>query len=73
MGMLVSRGASWPDVTVHVLAGNFLSLVKEGFYDGIHFHRVIKDFMLQVVYCISTGQILRMTLSKPCNSNEESR
>ena len=29
-------------------AGNFLSLVEEGFYDGIHFHRVIKDFMLQV-------------------------
>ena len=24
-----------------------MSLVKEGFYDGIHFHRVIKDFMLQ--------------------------
>ena len=30
-----------------ITAGNFLSLVKEGFYDGIHFHRVIKDFMLQ--------------------------
>mmetsp|Transcript_2395 Transcript_2395/g.3833 ORF Transcript_2395/g.3833 Transcript_2395/m.3833 type:complete len:187 (+) Transcript_2395:101-661(+) len=28
-------------------SGNFLSLVKEGFYDGVHFHRVIKDFMLQ--------------------------
>eukprot|EP00281_Chroomonas_sp_CCMP1168_P019872 CAMPEP_0206229556 /NCGR_PEP_ID=MMETSP0047_2-20121206/9767_1 /ASSEMBLY_ACC=CAM_ASM_000192 /TAXON_ID=195065 /ORGANISM="Chroomonas mesostigmatica_cf, Strain CCMP1168" /LENGTH=185 /DNA_ID=CAMNT_0053652877 /DNA_START=35 /DNA_END=592 /DNA_ORIENTATION=+ len=30
-----------------VTAGNFLSLVKEGFYNGLHFHRVIKDFMLQ--------------------------
>ena len=29
------------------VAGNFLSLVKDKFYDGIHFHRVIKDFMLQ--------------------------
>ena len=27
--------------------GNFLKLVDEGFYDGLHFHRVIKDFMIQ--------------------------
>lgn len=26
---------------------NFLKLVKEGFYDGVLFHRVIKDFMVQ--------------------------
>ncbi len=26
---------------------NFCSLAKEGFYDGIRFHRVIKDFMIQ--------------------------
>lgn len=26
---------------------NFLTLVKEGFYDGVLFHRVIKDFMIQ--------------------------
>ncbi len=26
---------------------NFLKLVSEGFYDGILFHRVIKDFMIQ--------------------------
>lgn len=26
---------------------NFVSLVKEGFYDGIVFHRVIKGFMIQ--------------------------
>ncbi|MAV60122.1 MAG: peptidylprolyl isomerase [Euryarchaeota archaeon] len=26
---------------------NFLKLVDEGFYDGLHFHRVIKDFMIQ--------------------------
>lgn len=26
---------------------NFLKLVKEGFYDGTLFHRVIKDFMIQ--------------------------
>ena len=26
---------------------NFLSYVKEGFYNGLIFHRVIKDFMIQ--------------------------
>jgi cyclophilin family peptidyl-prolyl cis-trans isomerase len=30
-----------------ITAGNFLRLAKEGFYDGLHFHRVIKDFMIQ--------------------------
>lgn len=26
---------------------NFVNLVKEGFYDGLTFHRIIKDFMMQ--------------------------
>lgn len=30
-----------------VTTKNFLELVKEGFYDGLGFHRVIKDFMIQ--------------------------
>jgi len=28
-------------------AKNFLDLAKSGFYDGLHFHRVIKGFMIQ--------------------------
>ena len=28
-------------------AGNFVELAKSGFYDGLHFHRVINSFMLQ--------------------------
>jgi cyclophilin family peptidyl-prolyl cis-trans isomerase len=28
-------------------AGNFIQLARSGFYDGLHFHRVIKGFMLQ--------------------------
>ena len=30
-----------------VTANNFIALAKSGFYDGLHFHRVIKGFMLQ--------------------------
>ena len=30
-----------------VTADNFVKLAKSGFYDGLHFHRVIKDFMIQ--------------------------
>ena len=26
---------------------NFIDLTKKGFYNGLHFHRVIKNFMLQ--------------------------
>ena len=28
-------------------AGNFIKLAEDGFYNGLIFHRVIKDFMLQ--------------------------
>lgn len=28
-------------------AGNFLTIAKSGFYDGLHFHRVINSFMVQ--------------------------
>ena len=28
-------------------AGNFIELAKSGFYDGLHFHRVIDNFMIQ--------------------------
>mgnify|MGYP003406565471 FL=1 len=30
-----------------VTAGNFVTLAKSGFYDGLHFHRVINNFMIQ--------------------------
>ena len=28
-------------------AGNFIALAESGFYDGLHFHRVIQNFMVQ--------------------------
>ena len=30
-----------------ITANNFIELVKSGFYDGLHFHRVIDGFMIQ--------------------------
>ncbi len=30
-----------------ITAGNFIQLAKSGFYDGLHFHRVINNFMIQ--------------------------
>lgn len=32
---------------VPMTSANFLNLAKKGYYDGITFHRVIKDFMIQ--------------------------
>ena len=36
----------YPDVAPNTV-NNFISLVKKGFYDGIIFHRVIENFMIQ--------------------------
>ncbi len=33
--------------TMPITAGNFAKLVKDGYYDGIKFHRVIDGFMIQ--------------------------
>ncbi|MCL2052158.1 MAG: peptidylprolyl isomerase [Lachnospiraceae bacterium] len=36
----------YPDIAP-ITVENFLKLTKEGFYDGLIFHRVIKGFMIQ--------------------------
>jgi len=38
--------AFWPDVAPKTV-DNFKKLVREGFYDGTAFHRIIKGFMVQ--------------------------
>lgn len=41
--MVVLLDATTAPITVN----NFISLVEEGFYDGLSFHRIIIDFMIQ--------------------------
>lgn len=36
----------YPDVAPNTV-NNFISLINKGFYDGLIFHRVIKNFMIQ--------------------------
>ena len=36
----------YPDIAPNSV-NNFISLIKQGFYDGLIFHRVISGFMLQ--------------------------
>ncbi|NBH72870.1 peptidylprolyl isomerase [Clostridiaceae bacterium] len=42
----VIRAELYPDTAPNTVK-NFVSLVKEGYYDGLIFHRVIEGFMIQ--------------------------
>lgn len=42
----VMRAELYPDAAPNTV-NNFISLVRKGFYDGLIFHRVIPEFMIQ--------------------------
>ncbi len=42
----VIRAELYPDIAPNTV-NNFISLVQQGFYDGVIFHRVIPGFMIQ--------------------------
>lgn len=42
----VMRAELYPDIAP-ITVENFVKLINENFFDGLIFHRVIKDFMIQ--------------------------
>ena len=52
-GVKVQLKTNMGDITLQlyedmpITAGNFQKLVEKGFYDGVIFHRIIDDFMIQ--------------------------
>jgi peptidylprolyl isomerase len=52
-GVKILLKTSMGDITLQlyedmpITAGNFQKLVEKGFYDGVIFHRIIDDFMIQ--------------------------
>lgn len=42
----IIKAELYPDIAPNTV-NNFLSLVQKGFYNGLIFHRVIEDFMIQ--------------------------
>lgn len=42
----VIKAELYPDIAPNTV-NNFISLINKGYYDGLCFHRVIKDFMIQ--------------------------
>ena len=54
-----------------VTVANFLNLAKRGYYNGLAFHRVIPDFMIQGGDPEGSGRGVRATASK-MNANPSS-
>ena len=42
----IIKAELYPEIAPNTV-NNFISLVKKGFYNGLHFHRVIPGFMIQ--------------------------
>ena len=57
----------YPEVAPNTVK-NFISLVKKGFYDGLIFHRVIADFMIQGGCPNGTGRGV-ISMARAANPN----
>ena len=53
----------YPDIAPNTVS-NFISLVKQGFYDGLTFHRVVPGFVIQGGDPAEMGQADQVTASK---------
>ena len=42
----VIKAELYPEIAPNTV-NNFITLVQDGFYNGLIFHRVIRDFMIQ--------------------------
>ena len=42
----VIKAELYPEIAPNTV-NNFIALVQDGFYNGLIFHRVIRDFMIQ--------------------------
>ena len=43
----VMKAELYPEIAP-ITVENFVNLVKDGFYDGLTFHRIINGFMIQI-------------------------
>ena len=50
----VMKAELYPEIAP-ITVENFVNLVKDGFYDGLTFHRVINGFMIQGGCPLGTG------------------
>ena len=54
----------YPEIAPNTV-NNFISLINDGFYDGLIFHRVIKGFMIQGGDPEGTGTVSYTHLTLP--------
>ena len=59
----IMKAELYPEIAPNTV-NNFISLVQNGFYDGLIFHRVIRGFMIQGGCPDGTGMAVRDTRSK---------
>ena len=56
----VMKAELYPEIAP-ITVENFVNLVKDGFYDGLTFHRIINGFMIQGGCPLGTGTCLLYT------------